>query len=118
PRCAKYLQSKGHEASHLSEKGLHRWPDARILEVAAENRAIVLTHDLDFPQLLAMSNADLPTVVVFRLSDMTSSSVCTYLELLLDQAREQLESGVVVSVTDKGFRWRSLPIGAHLDKTE
>ncbi|MEO1087855.1 MAG: DUF5615 family PIN-like protein [Acidobacteriota bacterium] len=114
PRCVAFLEAKGHEALHLSEEGWHRWSDAEILEFAKQELAIVLTHDLDFPQLLATSNAELPTVVVFRLSDMTSSNVCRYLELLLDQAREQLESGAVISVADERFRWRPLPIEMNL----
>ena len=51
----------------LHEGGLHRLPDSAILEKARNEERILLTHDLDFGELVA---ARLPSVVVFRLRSM------------------------------------------------
>ena len=58
PRSAAFLRSLGHDAIHLHEEGLDRLSDASILSKALDRRArIVLTHDLDFGDLVAASRA-------------------------------------------------------------
>jgi predicted nuclease of predicted toxin-antitoxin system len=69
-----------------------------------------LTHDLDFPRLLAVSDATEPSVIVFRLSDMRSQSVMTHLLAALDHFEAELGQGAVVSVADKTMRCHLLPI--------
>jgi len=65
-----WLRSQGHDAIHLHEEGLDRLTDPEILEKARWEGRVLLTHDLDFSQLLALSKAASPSVIVFRLADM------------------------------------------------
>ncbi len=53
PRWVDFLRAAGHEATHWSEIGDARATDAHIMAVAADQRAIVLTNDLDFGTILA-----------------------------------------------------------------
>lgn len=104
------LRAHGHTAKHLGEERLHRLPDADILAKARAEQAIVLTHDLDFGELMAASNAPLPSVIIFRLPDMRPDSVNRHLLAIIAQYMSELEQGAIVSVGDKRVRLRRLPI--------
>jgi len=110
PDTVTWLQSQGYDAVHLHEQGLDRLSDAEILEKARNEGRIVLTHDLDFAQLLALSKATSPSVIVLRLADMRPDSVNYYLERVLQQAQSDLVRGAIISVREDQIRVRSLPI--------
>ncbi|WP_413201402.1 DUF5615 family PIN-like protein, partial [Nostoc piscinale] len=50
-----WLRSGGHDVVHLRDEGLQRLPDNEILVKARTEGRILLTVDLDFAQLLAVS---------------------------------------------------------------
>ncbi len=106
----RYLRQAGHDVVHLREQGLQRLSDPEILEKARNEGRTVLTHDLDFAQLLALSNAISPSVIIFRLADMRPDSVNRHLEQVLQQAQPDLAQGAIVSVRENQIRVRSLPI--------
>jgi len=111
PRSAKFLRDLGHDAIHLHDEGLDRLSDANILAKALSEGRIVLTHDLDFGELVAASKAQLPSVITFRLRNMAADHVNRYLEIILANHQHYLETGAVISVTERQIRVRSLPIG-------
>lgn len=110
PRAAQYLRDIGHEATHLYERGLHKLPDRDIFSLARREEAVLLTHDLDFADLVAASGERLPSVVIFRLRSMNPDNVNHHLGLLLDAHSERLRQGAVVSLTERRVRVRSLPL--------
>ncbi len=110
PDTVEWLRSLGYDAVHLYEQGLDRLPDSEILNKARNEQRVLLTHDLDFGYLLAISRAQLPSVVIFRLGDMRPSSVNHHLEHVLQQHRDELNSGAVIIVTEGRARVRLLPI--------
>lgn len=64
PKTMAFLQSLGHDAVHLHDQGLDRLEDPAILAKAQEEDRILLTHDLDFGELIAVSGARLPSICV------------------------------------------------------
>ena len=110
PQTVAYLKSLGHDATHLHEEGLDRLPDSLILDKAREENRVLLTHDLDFGELIAASGAELPSVVVFRLHNMRPNNVNHLLRKLLEQQKALLEQGAIVTVTDGQIRARVLPL--------
>jgi predicted nuclease of predicted toxin-antitoxin system len=110
PVSVAFLRGLGFEAVHLHELGLDRLPDAEIVEKARRERYVVLTHDLGFGELLALSGAKLPTVVIFRLQSMRPINVNRYLQLLIGEHREALAAGAILSVSERHIRVRRLPI--------
>ena len=107
---ADFLRVRGYNAVHLREAGLQRLSDVRVVELAqAEDRAI-LTHDLDFSRIVAVSRARLPSVITFRLADMRPARVNFYLDEALGRFAAQVESGALVSVSERGIRVRLLPV--------
>jgi len=110
PGTVDFLRSMGHDAAHLREEGLERLPNSAILEKARSEGRVLLTHDLDFGELIAASGAALPSVIVFRLRDMRPANVNHHLRAIIDNHPESLDHGAVVSVTEGRIRTRLLPI--------
>lgn len=111
PKTGAVLRALGHEAVHLHEEGLDKLPDPEILDKARREKSVLLTHDLDFPDLMAASGAALPSVVVFRLRNMRPENVEQHLVKALEQSGTALERGAIVSVNERVIRIRSLPLG-------
>jgi predicted nuclease of predicted toxin-antitoxin system len=105
-----FLQSIGHDAEHLHQLGLESLPDAEILARAVRDKQIVITHDLDFPNLLAASSSELPSVIVLRLRNMRPERVTQRLRSVLAGHSSDLEKGAVLSVSELQIRLRRLPL--------
>ena len=110
PRTIAKLRKEGYDAVHLVEEGLEKLEDRDILLKAEIEDRIVLTVDLDFGYLLAVSNARLPSVILFRLGNESREVIEEYLDDVLSQCSNELEKGAIISVKDDGFRVRLLPI--------
>jgi predicted nuclease of predicted toxin-antitoxin system len=78
--------------------------------LAERESRIVLTHDLDFGHLLAISQSPLPSVIIFRLADMRPNNVIAHLRLIIARHETALASGAILSVTERRIRVRRLPI--------
>ena len=110
PVTVAFLRGLGHDALHLHEQALDRLQDPEILGKARDEGRILLTHDLDFGDLIAASGARLPSVVVFRLRNMRPDRVNHYLREIITRHSDALEKGAIVSVTEAQVRIRNLPI--------
>jgi len=110
PKVTDLLQDLGHHAEHLQEKGLNRLKDFEIIEKARKEGSIILTHDLDFGDLLSASGADLPSVVIFRLRNMRPDNVNRYIEKIIPEYAEVLERGAIITVSEGRLRVRNLPL--------
>ena len=105
PNAVRYLRTIGHDAVHLQELGLDRLPDGDILAKAAAERRVLLIHDLDFADLLAMSRATLPSVILFRLTDMRPAAVNRQMDYILAHYIADLERGAILAflIGESGF---------------
>jgi predicted nuclease of predicted toxin-antitoxin system len=110
PRTIALLSTQGHDAVHLVEQGLERMADGDILAKARSEERVLLTVDLDFAQLLAISKVPLPSVILFRLGNPTREVLDARLLTILAECAEVLEAGVIISVSDDAYRVRLLPL--------
>lgn len=76
---------------------------------------IVLTSDLDFGYLAALSRTELPSVILFRLADMRPDNVFSTLVRVIERFSHELAMGAVVVVREAGIRVRRLPIGEGIE---
>jgi len=60
------ITAYGHEGVHAHQIGKDRAPDSELLEIARQEGRVVVTADLDFPRLLALSSATGPGLILFR----------------------------------------------------
>jgi len=109
-RTAEWLREKGHDVVHLRDQGLQRISDEEITKKARLEKRIILTFDLDFGAILAVSGDFGPSVIVFRITSAKSDNVNLRLQMVLLQSCEALEKGAIISVEDDKFRIRVLPI--------
>ncbi|BAZ11217.1 hypothetical protein NIES4071_30430 [Calothrix sp. NIES-4071] len=70
----------------------------------------MLTVDLDFGYLLAASKATLPSVILFRLGNESYEIINERLAEALARFESDLAAGAIISVSDRDFRVRQLPI--------
>jgi len=105
-----WLRDHDHEALHVREEGMQKADDESILAKARAEERILLTLDLDFGYLMAISGADLPSVIIFRLGNETADVITRRLEEVLYCCEADLLSGALVTVDDDSIRVRQLPI--------
>lgn len=60
PQWVEFLQGHGFDTIHWSTVGNPRASDKTIIEWAREDTRVVLTHDLDFSRVLALTRASGP----------------------------------------------------------
>ena len=110
PSFVEVLSEEGFEVRHWSTVGEPTAPDTQIMAWDRSNGSVVLTHDLDFGALLAVSNADGPSVVQVRTRDVSPKALGATLIAVLHGHREALEEGALVVVEPSGSRVRILPL--------
>jgi predicted nuclease of predicted toxin-antitoxin system len=54
-RVVDWLRNVGHDVVHLHEQRLQRLPDSDVFSKAAAERRVLLTFDLDFGEIVALS---------------------------------------------------------------
>ena len=106
------LGDGGHDAVHLLDEGLERLSDQEIFNKAAAERRILRTFDLDFAEIVALSQTRPVTVILFRLRNARATHVIERLNRALHDAGSALIAGAVVVVEDTRLRIRRLPPGA------
>ncbi len=70
----RWLREEGHDAVHLREGNLHRLPNGAIFEKAHSENRILLTFDLDFGEIVALSGPHQVSVILFRLRNTRGRS--------------------------------------------
>jgi predicted nuclease of predicted toxin-antitoxin system len=107
-KLAERLITQGHSCRHVGDIGLAEAEDAEIVAVARNNADVILTHDLDYGNLLLFSGEQSPSAIIFRMRDVSVSS----LERSIVDAWPQIESalieGAVVVLSDATIRIRRL----------
>ena len=112
PKTAVFLRNLGYDAIHLHDLKSDRSTDPAVMQMARNEERILLTHDLDFGELIAASGANAPSVIIFRLRNMKPKNVNRFLNAIITEHRDALEKGAIVSVTEGQVRVRLLPLNA------
>ncbi len=109
PAIADRLRDAGHDAIHAREAGYGDLPDHDIFERAAEDRRIVVTFDLDFGEIVALTRSAASGVVLLRLRRLRASNLWDRLRTAITEAGDALEAGAIVLVEDTRIRIRRMP---------
>lgn len=104
-----WLRSQGHDATHLRDEGLQRLPNGEIFKKAIVESRVILTFDLDFGEILALSKGRKAGVVLFRLRNTRTPHVIQRLSSVLSDCVKPLERGAVVIVQESRHRVREFP---------
>ncbi|WP_296892125.1 DUF5615 family PIN-like protein [Thiobacillus sp.] len=110
PRWVDMLSGLGLQATHWSAVGRVNAPDSEIMDYAAANDYIVLTHDLDFSAILAATHGEKPSVVQIRAEDVNPDRIGTQVAAALRQMELELQEGALLTVDPNRTRLRLLPL--------
>jgi predicted nuclease of predicted toxin-antitoxin system len=110
PHLAQWLLSQGHDAVHAAAINLARAPDTDIIARARRDERIIITADLDYPRLLALSDADSPGVILFRGGDWSERQTIDHLSVAMAIVPEHELSRSLVVIERSRIRRRLLPL--------
>jgi len=110
PRTVSYLRGIGYEAMRVDKLGMERAKDEQLLCYAAEQDMVIITMDLDFGGLLALSGMTKPSVMIFRLRNPDANHINKMLEDMLPKLLSELGVGVIITIEEERVRVRRLPI--------
>lgn len=110
PRWVGALASAGWHARHWSEVGKVNASDKEILSYAAANEYVLITHDLDFGTILAITHGKKPSVVQIRSMDVSPDLVTAQTIAALRIAEAELEAGALLTIEPDRARLRILPL--------
>ncbi|MBH8551732.1 DUF5615 family PIN-like protein [Nostocaceae cyanobacterium CENA357] len=110
PDWVPVLENAGFEAVHWSTIGNPSAIDKVIMTWALTNDYIVFTHDLDFGTLLAMTQANAPSVIQVRSQDILPAKLGNLVINALRQFQQELAMGALVTVDEVKAKVRILPI--------
>ena len=108
------LEAYGHEGIHAYEIGLDRAPDREVLAVARRGNRIVITADLDFPRLLALSSAEGPGLILFRGGNYSDAEMRDLLDRVLTEVPPEILETSICVVDRRRIRYTRLPL--HQDR--
>ena len=108
-RITSWLNSHGHDATHLRDEGLQRMPNGDIFDKAIAESRVIVTFDLDFGEIVALSKGRKTGVILFRLRNTRTSFVIQRLSEIIAECPEALARGAVVIVEEARHRIREFP---------
>ena len=110
PDWCQTLKSHGFEPLHWSYVGDPRAKDTEIMDWARDNGYILITHDLDFGALLAVTKQQRPSVLQIRTQNVTIKNLEPLLIQTLRQFEDVLDNGALIVVEQAKKRVRVLPL--------
>lgn len=110
PDWVAVLTQAGWETVHWSSIGNLRAADSEIMAWARKNGHVVFTHDLDFGTMLALTQAEGPSVIQVRTQDVTPAAIEKLVVNALRQFQSELEKGALIVLDEATVRARILPL--------
>lgn len=80
------------------------------MKYAVANNMVVITHDLDFGAILAVTQRKKPSVVQIRSQDISPDKIGKQTLAALSVVREELEAGALLTIEFDRTRLRLLPL--------
>ncbi len=105
-----WLRAKGYDCVHLRDQGLQTLDDELIIEKARDEGRVIITFDLDFAALMAISNAKMPSVIILRLKNQKPDNQISKLSMAIEEWYLHLINGAIITVDENGYRVRHLPL--------
>ena len=105
------LRDKGYDIGRVADKLPATASDKQIVQLALNEKAVIITQDLDFSAILAQSGLNRPSVISLRVDNAKPDIISRILITVLPLIEDDLREGVIVSIDEKEYRVRRLPIG-------
>jgi predicted nuclease of predicted toxin-antitoxin system len=109
PQWVEHLNAVGYQAVHWSTVGENDAEDGDIVSWAREHDCVVLTGDLDFGTILAMSGVLRPSVVQLRSEATLPARVGSAVIEAIQESETDLLAGALLTIEAMRSRLRILP---------
>jgi len=113
PHWVGLFHDSGWEAVHWSAMGRPTARDSEIMAFGAANNYVVVTHDLDFSAILAVTHGKKPSVIQIRAEDVSVEFIGKQTVAALRHMQAELEAGALLTIEAGRTRLRLLPIGTE-----
>lgn len=110
PQTVTVLQQQGWDIIRVLDVLPASASDVEILNFARQENRVIVTHDLDFSMLVALSGYNQPSLITLRLSSTDLNTVNQKLLEILPQIEQQLQAGSAITIEDTAVRIRQLSI--------
>ena len=92
------------------ELAMSWWEDTGIVAFAAREGRVIVTLDADFHALLAVHTLSKPSVIRIRIEGLQGVAMSRLLLRIRPGIEELLETGAIVTVTERHIRIQNLPV--------
>jgi len=110
PAWADYLIGSGIEAKHWSTIGLPDATDNEIITYAKNNNFTILTNDLDFGFILAITHGKKPSVMQIRAGALSPDRIGNSIVNAINLLTEDINQGALVTIDTHKTRVTLLPL--------
>lgn len=110
PSTVRFLRGLDHDVIRVDELLSPSAADAEIVVRAREVGRTILTQDVDFSAIVALSGRAAPSLITLRLSSSRLEYVNQLLERILPGLEQDVLTGMMVTVEDRAIRRRSIPL--------
>lgn len=110
PKLISVLDNYNYTGVHVSSIGLGTATDSEILEKARKDSLIIITADLDFPRLIALSAEKGPGIILFRGGNYSDKEMQTLLSQVLAKVQLDVLKTSICVVDKQKLRLTKLPI--------
>ena len=104
-KLAEFLRNKRHDAFHLSERNLQRASDEQVFNLAIKEQRIIITADLDFSRIFALSvstHHSLPGLILFREGNLSDKQMIEYIQRVIDTVpSDKINKSIIVVEPDR-----------------
>lgn len=118
PLLAKWLRDEGHDAQHVRDRGMSCASDEDIFSVASAEDAVIVTSDLDYSRILALSRRDRPGLILFRAGPMTDQDMLLLLQrVMVSVPLSDIRRSIVIADRAR-LRIAALPVRPDMRHSE
>ena len=105
------LRDAGYNAIHVIDVDLATAIDPDIVDYAESNGFAIITADTDFPMLIALRRATIPSILLLRgVNELSPDQHAALIIANLPSITDDLESGAIVSLSPDHLRVGTLPL--------
>ncbi len=104
------LETYGHEGVHAHQIGKDHAPDEELLTLARQEDRIIITADLDFPRMLALTLAEGSGLILFRGGNYSDVEMRQLLARVLQEVPSEILNKSISVVDDRQVRVTTLPL--------
>lgn len=110
PRLVTSLKQSNYNAVHVSEINMSKSSDEEIFFFAKENEMVIISADTDFGYILSEWQSPKPSIILFRYVSLNPDILIKYINNILENYSDEINSGHILIVEPNRIRIRALPL--------